>query len=58
MKEDSRNKVRLLCMWDILKKETDEDHPMKSSVLIKKLQERGVECKRQTIYDDVKALGY
>lgn len=54
--EEISNKLRLLRIWEILKKETDEEHPMPSSTIIKRLQSEGLKCKRQTLYDDIEVL--
>ena len=55
MKEQSK-RMRLLKIWEILKQETDEDHPMGTTQLIAKLKEFGIDCDRRTLYADIKAL--
>ena len=53
---DNIRKVKLLKIWDILSRETDEDHPMPTQVLIKKLNDAGLACDRRTLYSDIKVL--
>ena len=53
---DNIRKVKLLKIWDILSRETDEDHPMPTQVLIKKLADAGLACDRRTLYSDIKVL--
>jgi len=53
---DSLNRLRLLRIWEILNKETDEDHPMGTETLREKLLEGGIDCHRTTLYEDIKLL--
>ena len=53
---DSLNRIRLLRIWEILQRETDEEHPMGTETLREKLLEGGIECHRSTLYEDVKLL--
>lgn len=50
------NRIRPLKIWEILQRETDEDHPMGTEELRAKLLENGIEAHRTTIYEDVKLL--
>jgi len=52
-----RKKARLLYLLDILRKKTDEDHPMSAAELIGKLAANGIAAERKTIYDDIALLG-
>jgi len=56
MDKENVKKVRLLRIWEILKQESDENHPMPTTVLLAKLKEGGIECDRRTLYNDIKAL--
>ena len=49
-------KVKLLKIWDILTQHTDENNPMSTPVLIKKLAEHGIEVTRKSLYSDIQAL--
>lgn len=52
-------KIKLLCLLDILRRETDEDHPLSASELCEKLSEQGVTAERKSIYSDIDTLiGY
>ena len=50
------NRIRPLKIWEILKKETDEDHPMPTGVLLDKLREHGIDSHRTTLYSDIDLL--
>ena len=50
------NRIRPLKIWEILQRETDEDHPIGTEELRAKLLECGIEAHRTTIYDDIKLL--
>lgn len=54
-KENSR-KIKLLKMWEILKNETDEEHPISTPDLIAKLAEDGIEVDRKILYSDIDLL--
>ena len=49
MKEENIKRVRLLRIWEILKQETDEDHPMGTPTLLEKLNKTGIVCDRRTL---------
>ena len=50
------NRIRPLKIYEILKRETDEEHPMGTEELRAKLQESGIEAHRTTIYADIDLL--
>lgn len=54
--EQGMNKLRLLKIWDILRQETDEAHPMGTEVLRERLHQCGIECHRSTLYEDIHLL--
>lgn len=54
--DESCNKIRLLRLWEILKKETDEDHPMGTGTIISRLKSEGMRCNRATLYSDIALL--
>ena len=56
MKDESCNKIRLLRLWEILKKETDEEHPIGTMALIGRLESEGLKCNRATLYADIALL--
>ncbi len=54
--ETSISKLKMLKIWEMLCRETDEDHPMPSTTIIKKLADMGISCDRRTLYKDIDAL--
>lgn len=56
MSIQNATRIKLLKIWEILCQETDEEHPMESTVLIEKLAELGVPCERKTLYRDIETL--
>lgn len=54
--EGSITKLKLLKIWEMLCKETDENNSMPSTVIIKKLSDMGIPCDRRTLYKDIDAL--
>jgi len=56
MDKENVKRVRLLRIWEILKQESDDNHPIPTTVLLAKLKEGGIECDRRTLYNDIKAL--
>ena len=49
-------KLKLLYLMDILKSETDEQHPMTVEAMIKKLEEQEISAERKALYRDLDAL--
>ncbi len=49
-------KLKLIYIVDILKKHTDEDHPMNATELCDRLAEFGVSAERKAIYNDIEML--
>lgn len=56
MKLDKILKLKLVKIWEILSQETDEEHPMGTTELLRKLNGMGIECDRRTLYADIEAL--
>ena len=50
------HKIKLLMLWDILCKNTDEDHAMNTDEIINRLGDRGIEVSRKTVVEDIKTL--
>ena len=55
-KNPTPNKIKLLKLWEILRQETDEAHPLTTKELIARLQKEGVSCDRRTISTDIDTL--
>lgn len=56
MGRSAEQKIRLLVLYDILRKESDEDSPLSTNELIEKLSRYGITATRQTVYDDIEML--
>lgn len=56
MPKTNFTKIKLLKLWEILSRDSDEDHPLSTSEIIDKLKHQGVECDRKTLYEDIRTL--
>lgn len=56
MRQEKAHKIKLLKLWEILKRETDSEHRLSTRELLDKLASEGIECDRRTLYDDIKVL--
>lgn len=56
MAKGKNQKVKLIKILEILRKKSDESHPMATNTLAKKLKEEGVDVERKTLYDDIACL--
>ncbi len=52
----SSNKLKMLCLIDILETLTDEEHPMSASGICMELERRGISAERKSIYRDIATL--
>lgn len=52
----TEQKIKLLVLWDILQKNTDEEHPMTTRNIITALNQHGISVSRKTIYEDIDLL--
>ncbi|MBO4694169.1 MAG: WYL domain-containing transcriptional regulator [Clostridia bacterium] len=52
----SSNKLKLLYIVKILKKYSDEEHPVSAADIISKLDAYGISAERKAIYDDIECL--
>ena len=52
----SGQKIKLLHIIDILRKYTDEEHPLSANDICDKLSQVGVTAERKAIYDDIECL--
>lgn len=50
MPRNSEQKIKLLILYDILRKNTDENHPMTTKEIVAALQEYGIGVSRKTLY--------
>ncbi len=49
-------KIKLLILWDILRRFTDEEHPMNTDEIIEKLAEKGIASSRKVLVADIALL--
>ena len=56
MAKDNKQKIKLLCLMEILRQETDEAHPLLTSQICKRLGDYGISCERRTVGMDIKVL--
>ena len=52
----AKGKLKLLYLLDILRRHTDEEHPLSSRELCSLLEQRGIEAERKSIYRDIAVL--
>ena len=56
MGKQNFSKIKLLKIWEMLKQDTDEQHPLTTNQIIEKLKSAGIECDRKTLYQDIATL--
>ena len=56
MAKTENQKIKLVVLLDILKMYSDEDHPLSTGEIIKRLSEYGIEAGRKALYDDIRLL--
>jgi len=56
MSYDSKKCIRLLKIWEMLNADSDEDHPLGTEEIRRRLDEFGIECDRRTLYSDIESL--
>ena len=56
MANGKASKVKLLRLYEILRSETDEDHPITTQELCAKLEDEGISCDRRTLPRDINCL--
>lgn len=56
MAQDNSQKIKLLKLYEILQQETDEQNPMTTSTIIKRLEYLGTSCDRRTLAKDIALL--
>ena len=50
------NKIKLLILWDILQRNTDENHAMNADEIREELAKRGISVIRRVVANDIAAL--
>ncbi|MBQ7352479.1 MAG: WYL domain-containing protein [Clostridia bacterium] len=56
MGSENSRKIKLLKLWELLKTETDEKHPMDTYTIIEKLGKDGINVDRKILYSDIETL--
>lgn len=52
----ANQKLKLLYVLEILKRESDENHPVNADKILSSLEEQGIHCERKSIYSDIAVL--
>ena len=58
MAKRSNQKLKALYVLEILKKHSDEEHPLNASDIVALLEKEGVSSERKSIYDDIASLEF
>ena len=56
MAKDNRQKIKLLYLMEMLRQDTDEQHPLTTSEICRRLGVKGITCERRTVGMDMKVL--
>lgn len=56
MAQDNCQKIKLLKLYELLRQETDEDHPLTTMSIVARLEEMGISCERRTVARDMAIL--
>lgn len=56
MPNDNCQKIKLLKLMEMLRQDTDEDHPITTSEICRRLGEMGISCERRTVGKDIRLL--
>ena len=56
MARQSNQKLKLIYVLDILKKYSDEEHPLNATEIAERLDKVGVSAERKAVYDDIACL--
>ena len=56
MSKKNNQKIKIMALYDILRRETDEEHPMSTAELIAKLADMGIPAERKSLYEDIRVL--
>ncbi len=58
MANNSTLKMKMLALWEILKQESDAEHPLTTNDVCRKLAARGIPCERKSVSTDVALFQY
>ncbi len=54
--QNNATRIKLVKLWELLCQETDENHPMSTNTIIKKLADIGITVARKSLYRDIEIL--
>ncbi len=53
---DNCQKIKLLRLWELLRQESDEEHPMRTAEICERLEQMGISSERRTLAMDIATL--
>lgn len=56
MARSENQKIKLLKIYDILRTESDKEHPMSTHDLLERLRDEGIKCERKSLSSDIALL--
>lgn len=56
MAKSENQKIKLLKIYDILRTETDKEHPIGTNDLLQRLRDEGIQCERKALASDIALL--
>ena len=56
MAGNANQKLKLLYLLQILREETDEENPIKTADILRRLSDMGINAERKSIYRDIACL--
>ena len=56
MPQENFQKIKLLKLLELLRQETDEEHPMRTGVICDRLRAMNISCDRRTLHKDMRLL--
>ena len=56
MPKTARQKLKLIYILDILRKFSDEEHPLSANEICDYLEQNGISAERKSVYSDIEAL--
>lgn len=56
MANNSTLKMKMLALWEILRADSDAEHPLSTNEICAKLRARGIPCERKSVSTDVRLL--
>ena len=56
MPKTARQKLKLIYILDILRKFSDEEHPLSANEICNYLEQNGISAERKSVYSDIEAL--